>query len=126
MVSYLAVLANPMLDLELAEVLASPMYGFTGDDLATLRAAGRQERLYQNLLSKTAESGKFAAFLRDYDLLRAKMQELPAAELIREICEVTGYREKCRVLPEGETAVANLRLLQAHAAEHEKGRPWRE
>ena len=48
------------------------------------------------------------------------MQELPAAELIREICEVTGYREKCRVLPEGETAVANLRLLQAHAAEHEK------
>ena len=119
-VSYLAVLANPMLDLELAEVLASPMYGFTGDDLAALRAAGRRERLYQNLLSKTAESGKFAAFLRDYDLLRAKMQELPAAELIREICEVTGYREKCRVLPEGETAVANLRLLQAHAAEHEK------
>ena len=47
------------------------------------------------------------------------MQELPAAELIREICEVTGYREKCRVLPEGETAVANLRLLQAHAADHE-------
>lgn len=40
--------------------------------------------------------------------------------MIREICEVTGYREKCRVLPEGETAVANLRLLQAHAAEHEK------
>lgn len=119
-VSYLAVLANPMLDLELAEVLASPMYGFTGDDLAALRAAGRRERLYQNLLRKTAESGKFAAFLRDYELLRAKMQELPAAELIREICEVTGYREKCRVLPEGETAVANLRLLQAHAAEHEK------
>lgn len=119
-VSYLAVLANPMLDLELAEVLASPMYGFTGDDLAALRAAGRRERLYQNLLSKTAESGKFEAFLRDYDLLRAKMQELPAAELIREICEVTGYREKCRVLPEGETAVANLRLLQAHASEHEK------
>ncbi|MFR3992007.1 MAG: hypothetical protein ACLTY5_05400 [Angelakisella sp.] len=33
---------------------------------------------------------------------------------------MTGYREKCWVLPEGETAVANLRLLQAHAAEHEK------
>ena len=44
MVSYLAVLANPMLDLELAEVLASPMYGFTGDDLATLRRpAGRSD-----------------------------------------------------------------------------------
>lgn len=118
-VSYLAVLANPMLDLELAEVLVSPMYGFTGDDLAVLRAAGRKQRLYQNLLEKAPENAKFGGFLRDYDRLRAKMQELPAAELIREICEVTGYREKCRVLPEGETAVANLRLLQAHAADHE-------
>ena len=119
-VSFLAVLANPMLDLELAEVLASPMYGFTGDDLAALRAAGRREGLYRNLLAKAAENAKYAGFLRDYDRLRAGMQELPAAELIREICEVTGYREKCRVLPGGDTAVANLRLLQAHAAEHER------
>ena len=119
-ISYLTILANPMLDLELAEVLVSPMYGFTGDDLAALRQAGRKERLYQNLLSKAAESSKFEDFLRDYDRLRAKMQEWPAAELIREICEVTDYQEKCRVLPEGETAVANLRLLQDHAAEYEK------
>lgn len=117
--SYLAVLANPMLDIELAEVLTSPMYGFTSDDLAVLRQAGRRERLYRNLLEKTPENAKFGDFLRDYALLRGRLQELPAADMIREICEVTGFADKCRVLPEGEAAVANLRLLQMHAAEHE-------
>lgn len=62
MVSYLAVLANPMLDLELAEVLASPMYGFTGDDLATLRAAGRRERLYQNLAEQNGGERQIRGF----------------------------------------------------------------
>ena len=117
--SYLAVLANPMLDMELAEVLTSPMYGFTSDDLAALRQAGRHERLYRNLLTKAPESAKCGDFLRDYALLRGRMQELPTADLIREMCEVTGFADKCRVLPEGETAVANLRLLQSHAADHE-------
>ena len=121
-VSYLAVLSNPMLDLELAEVLCSPMYGFTGDDLARLRLAGRRERLYQNLLTEVqGGAAGYAAFLEDYNFLRNRMQELPVSELIGELCEKTDFWEKCRVLPEGERAVANLRLLQAHAADYERG-----
>lgn len=119
--SYLRILANPMLDLELAEVLCSPMYGCSGDDLAKARLHSRYQNLYLTVGEKEMQKNpRFAAFWADYSYLRGRMQSVSSAELIRSICERTGFEEKCRVRPDGKFAVANLHLLAEYAFEHEK------
>lgn len=121
-VSYLRVLSNPMQDLELAKVLCSPMYGCTGDDIAEARVLNRRGSLFLTIgCGELAENPRFAAFREDFGVLRSRMQSIPAAQLIREICERTYFEEKCRVLPDGERCIANLRLLREYAAEYEKG-----
>ena len=121
--SYLKVLANPMLDMELATVLTSPLYGCTGDDIAKARiTSNRGDKLFIGMQSESGnENPQFTAFMRDYEILRPQMQSEPCSRLIREICKLTAFEEKCRVLPDGDQRLSNLRLLVEYASDYEQG-----
>ena len=53
------------------------------------------------------------------------MQELPAAELIREICEVTGYREKVPGAAGGRDRGGQPAAAAGPCTAELTGRPWR-
>ena len=97
-----------VLDLELAEVLVSPMYGFTGDDLAVLRAAdacfseeiregGYAKRLWQyytNLVDSPDQPGTYAVSLR---ALQVSQGGAMAARLAFDVLERASERIRSEV-----------------------------
>ena len=80
----LQVIDNPRQDVPLLSVLRSPLFGFTADELAELRARQRTGDFYDALLAG-AEDGKTAAFLETLRVLREKAASLRVRELLDEI-----------------------------------------
>ena len=116
-VAFLRVMDNPLLDLDLAQVLLSPLYRHTSDQLARLRAKGKGKSLYGALTQCRQEGDDtFGAFWRDYHRMRDLATSRSPQELLEELYAVTGLPDKVRVMPQGETRAANLRLLLDYAA----------
>ncbi len=91
LVSLLQVIDNPRQDVPLLSVLRSPLFGFTADELAEMRARARTGDFYDALLAD-ARREKTAAFLETLHTLRALAAYLSVRELLDEI-----YR-RCHVL----------------------------
>lgn len=92
MISLLKIIDNPIDDIPLTTVLISPVFGFTPDDLAFMRARNRQGSIYHCLVSE-ADNGneKAAAFLERTADMRSVAATVRAGELIRRLIEDTGY-----------------------------------
>lgn len=120
MLSFLRVIDNPMQDIPFLTVMLSPVYGFTPDDLASLRIKHRKTPIYLAVL-KEAESGdeRYAAMLEELEYLRCMAAALPSDALIRKIYDGTGY--PCMVLAMKNAAQrqANLLLLLEYARQYE-------
>ncbi len=119
--AFLKVMENPLLDLELAQVLLSPLYRHTSEQLARLKAGHKNESLYSALTQcQEGGPGGFERFWRDYHRLRDLTTVLSPQELLEELYACTGLPDKVRVMPQGEERVANLRLLLDYAADSQK------
>ncbi len=120
-VAFLKLLANPLLDMELAEVLLSPLYGFASQDLAQIRAVGgKREPLYLTVTRMSEDGdGRFDEFLEDYRALRRLAMEAPAQEVLLSLYARRGALYKARAMPQGENREANLRRLLQYAAARE-------
>ena len=116
MLSFLAILDNPMQDIPLAAVLRSPIGGFSDDDLAAIRSEDPEAAFYTCVL-KSEKTKDFLAMIRDY---RARAKDTPIHELITEILYETGYLDHVTVLPGGEQKRANLEMLTEKAVAYEK------
>ena len=140
----LRVLDNPMQDIPLAAVLHSPIGGFSGEELAKIRAVSSQRTFYESILSypafpldETTEGeaeGKKAEKeqgvdpelqkrLRDFldmlDRFRAKVPYTPVHELIIQLLDETGYLSYITALPAGEQKRANVQMLIEQAIHYE-------
>lgn len=124
--NYLRVLDNPKQDIPLAQVLLSPVFGFTNDELARVKSV--HGKLYDNmsayadtLAEETEErlQRKVGRFLEEYRYFRQRMKYLPVSELIQEIYRKTGLYNIMAALPAGEQRVANLEYLLRHAQTYE-------
>lgn len=120
-VACLKLLANPLLDMELAEVLLSPLYGYTSQDLAWLRSRGsKEEPLYTTVTRLSgAGEGRFDRFLQDYRALRRLSMEASVQEVLLHLYDRTGALPLARAMPQGENREANLRRLLQVAADRE-------
>ena len=114
LLSLLRVLDNPLQDIPLLSVLLSPVFGFTPDDAAALRLAQPQGRVYLALLGaargeegEKAGGGRFSAFVRLLEELRALAAVLPADELILRVYERTGFLAVCSAMPGTLAMLAN-------------------
>lgn len=125
--SLLRVLDNPVQDIPLAAVMLSPLFGFSAGELADIRAsakerleAGQTEPLYRSVAASADEDNeKAAAFLKKIESLRRLSLTLSAGELVRRVCEETGFDAIVGAMPDGERRRLNVGLLCDYAEKYE-------
>ena len=125
--SLLRVLDNPVQDIPLAAVMLSPLFGFSAGELADIRAsakerleAGETEPLYRSIAASADEGSKKAAvFLKKIESLRRLSLTLSAGELVRRVCEETGFDAIVGAMPDGERRRLNVGLLCDYAEKYE-------
>ena len=107
--AFLQIVDNPREDVPLIAVLRSPVYGFSGDQLALLRANCPQGDFY-TCLCHGAERGDEAsgAFLEELEGLRLLAPDLSAAQLLWHIYDQTGLMGIFGAMPGGQRRQENL------------------
>ena len=113
----LQVLSNPRQDIPLIAVLSSPLFGFTADDLARIRARQKHGDFYEALLLE--DGPKTAAFLEILDRLRACARQMPLARLLEEIFCITRMDSIYAAMDGGVERTVNLREFYRLALEFE-------
>ncbi len=119
-VGYLQIIDNPHQDIPLISVLRSPVYGFTGDQLALIRAASPKGDFYSALV-RYAQGGDGAcqAFLDELNGFRLRAGDMSSHQLLWDLYERTGLLGLFGAMPGGENRQANLRLLYEYARQFE-------
>lgn len=127
----LSLLDNPLQDIPAAAVLASPIGGMSGEELARIRAASK-EHFYFLALEDFARYGgsqddadirlreKAASFLNMYQELRRLTPYTPIHKLIQIVLQKTGYASYIQAMPAGEQRRANVDMLLEKAIAYEK------
>ena len=113
----LQTVANPRQDIPLVGALASPVFGFTADDLAAFRAKQKQGSIYDALCADGGEkSESFLAILRQ---LRLEARMSSVSQLIERIFVLTSMDSIYGAMTDGELRAANLQTFYALAADYE-------
>ncbi len=104
--AFLQVINNPRQDIPLIAVLVSPVFGFTSDELAQIRAKDKQSCFYDALLLCGSE--KCVSFLNALNTLRktASMSTLP--ELFERIFNLTQLDTVYSTMDAGQVRRDNL------------------
>lgn len=115
----LQTISNPRQDIPLISVLASPVFGFTADDLAAFRAGHRRESVYDALCESDLPKAK--AFLEVLTRLRhtARMQTL--TKLLECCLTLTRMDSIYAAMKGGEAKNSNLQTFYQMAADFEAG-----
>ena len=118
--SLLRVIDNPLNDIPLASVLLSPVYGFTTDELAEMRAECRKGSIYDCLVKSSKANEKSAHFLEEIKKLRLIAVTQPVGEFVTKIIDETGYRAVVSAMINGEMRIANINAFINLAKSYEK------
>lgn len=119
-VSLLAVIDDPHQDVALISVLRSPVFGFSSDDLAAIRACDRAKDFYSALCLHAEISEKSKAFLDTLARFRALAPDLSASELLRCVYTDLDMPALCSAMSDGAARRANLMLLLDYARRFEE------
>ncbi len=107
--SLLQIVDNPRQDVPLISVLRSPVYGFSADRLAELRAASPDTDFYAALTADGGEDSR--AFLTELDELRFGAGELSSHELLWQLYDRTNLLGVFGAMDGGRSGSANLLTL---------------
>ncbi len=113
----LQVIQNPLSDIPLLAVLASPVFGFTADDLAAIRAADRDHALYRAMQCDAGE--KSVAFVQLMTKLRTIARLQPLTVLLEQILALTGLDCIYAAGADGEKRAQELQTFLQMAAAFE-------
>jgi ATP-dependent helicase/nuclease subunit A len=114
--SFLEVINNPRDDVQLISVLRSPVYHFTPDELALLRAECRDGDYY-TCVKQGAEAGNehCLAFLSDLELLRTAAPDRNCAEILWDVYDRVGLFGLVGAMTGGERRQQNLLAFYDYA-----------
>ena len=112
----LQVLDNPHRDIPLVTALSSPVFGFTADDLAAVRAGQRTGDFYDALCAAAPTLARAQAFLRWLAPARQKAQWLPLRELVRQVYEDTNMEAVFGAMEGGAKRRVNLQTFLEFAS----------
>ena len=115
--SILQVISNPRQDIPLIAALASPVFGFTADDLAAFRAKNRKCSVYEAL--QQSETEKAQGFLNLLAQLRREARMKPLAQLIETVFAMTQMDGIYGAMPQGAARKQNLYTFYQLAADFE-------
>ncbi|MBQ7872026.1 MAG: helicase-exonuclease AddAB subunit AddA [Oscillospiraceae bacterium] len=113
----LEVIDNPHRDVSLLSVLLSPVFGFSADELALLRAAERQSDLW-DMLGGSAHGTDFAEMIQGF---RQRAQELGPRALLEEIDTAVSFRAIYGAMEDGAQRRARIESFLAVADAYESG-----
>lgn len=117
--AFLQVILNPRQDIPLISTLASPIFGFTADELAALRSGRKRGSVYDALLAW--ETPKAKAFLDILENLRQEARHNTLTGLLQRCLTLTRLDSVYAAMAGGETKEANLQTFYQLAADFEKG-----
>lgn len=117
--SILQAIHNPQLDIPLLAAMASPVLGFTADDLAAIRGGKRGSSVYDALRSSSCEKAQ------NFLALLAKMRRTAQMESISRVMEILFSETRIdtiyATMADGQMREANLRTFYQMAASFEAG-----
>lgn len=105
LISLLQVINDPHQDIPLLTVMASPVFGFSPDQLAQARTKMRRGSYYEAI---NALGGPFEAFIGLIERLRDASVWLPVHELIEMIVQETDLLTTFAAMPDGEQREKNI------------------
>lgn len=117
--SFLQTIMNPRQDIPLISTLASPVFGFTADDLAAFRSRQKTGSVYDALLK--SDMPKARRFLSILETLRREARMNPLTALLERCFALTRMDSVYAAMPGGEAKSANLQIFYQLAADFEKG-----
>ena len=121
LLNFLRVIDNPALDIPLLSVLCSPVFGFTPDELAQIRANNRKTSLYSALRDYQKHSRKTADFLTQLAALRSVSYVSAVDDLIGRVLEISSLGAVTCALNGGEAPLQNLNMVRRYARDFEAG-----
>ena len=111
LLSLLAVIDNPHQDVPLIAVLRSPLFGFTADDLAAVRACDKAHDFYTALTAAAETRADCRAFLETLSDYRRLAPDLELDALLWHIYDDRSLMALCCAMPDGDARRRNLMLL---------------
>ncbi len=116
--AFLQIIVNPRQDIPLVAALASPVFGFTAEDLATVRSTRKKGFIYDALLQSGSEKAKH--FLSILHALRREAPMYTLTALLEHCFRLTRLDSIYAAMPGGEARSGNLQLFYQLAADFEK------
>lgn len=117
--AFLQVIVNPRQDIPLISALASPIFGFTAEDLAAVRSAEKKGSFYDALLR--SEHEKAEQFLTVLDRLRREARMNTLTGLLEVCFQLTRLDSIYAAMEDGQVKRENLQIFYRLAAEFENG-----
>ncbi|MBQ7415468.1 MAG: helicase-exonuclease AddAB subunit AddA [Oscillospiraceae bacterium] len=117
--SILQAVHNPQLDIPLLAAMASPVFGFTADDLAAIRAGKRGSSVYDAL--RKSDSEKVQRFLSLLTKLRREARMETVSRVLETVFNETRIDSIFASMNDGALREANLRTFYELAAAFEAG-----
>ena len=125
LLSLLQVVDNPHQDIPLISVLASPVLGYTAEQVAQVRAGRRTGDFYDALRQDAAQRPDFRPFLTLLEQLRQQAQEQPVRTLLPSILAQTRLDAIFGAMEGGAQRLENLQTLLDLAAGFDPDGPGR-
>lgn len=119
LLSILKIIDNPQSDIELLSAMMSPVFGFTPEDLADIRAQKNDSNVYSAVIFSSEKGNvKSIKFLKAMEKYRLFAAVNPIQKVISFILHDTGYFDAVAAMPDGNRRRANLLLLCDYAAQY--------
>lgn len=116
---FLQVILNPRQDIPLTGTLASPVFGFTADELAAIRSGKKKGNVFDALLQ--SEAPRAVAFLETLEELRQEARRGTLTSLLQRCMTLTRLDSVYAAMPGGEVRSANLQAFYQMASDFEQG-----
>lgn len=117
--SFLEIIINPRQDIPLISTLASPVFGFTADELAQIRCIKKKGFFYDALMCCNMQKAK--AFLEILNDLRQESRRSSLTQLLETCIARTRLDSIYAAMQNGEIKNKNLQIFFQLAVEFEKG-----
>lgn len=117
--SFLQTIMNPRQDIYLIGTLASPLFGFTADDLAAFRGENKKGSVFDALLQ--SDHPKAIAFLDTLAVLRREARMNTLTGLLQRCYHLTRLDSIYASMPGGEMKAGNLQAFYQLASDFEQG-----
>lgn len=119
MLNLLRIIDNPTLDIPMLSVMCSPIYSFTPDELAQIRANSRYTNLYTSVVNFAQHSKKASDFVNELNRLRKFAYTCGIDELIGRVYEETSFVAITSAVKGTGNSSANLNILREYARNYE-------